>query len=500
MQEPCGGGPAWLLLRRAHDDGGRTGNCSWGLIKKGTDMKTTVFSRRRFLAGTGALLAAPMVLPSGCVYYPGGYRRRPSPSSCVNVGILGYGTMAQDNIGNFLNNDRVRVVSVCDVVSEGPYYGYKAERVGGREPGRRKVNAFYAQKLGKSDYNGCKVFSDFREMLQDRDLDAVCISTPDHWHALHTVWAAKAGKHIYGQKPLALTVREGRAMVNAVHKSGITFQTGAQSRSNDYFRMACEFVRNGRIGRLQRVEVGLNKGYGTFGKTPDQLSETPQDTPPYLDLDLWLGPAPARRYTPKIHLPMEWRYNLDYSCGMLTDFAAHQLDIMQWALNKDGIAPVAIENIRGRLPPMSETWNTIGVPFSFEIVYGDGTRVFVSSEYKYGCRFIGEGGKEIYVTNGRLETVPDSLRREKIRDDEIKLIRSGQQEKNFIENVYSGGKNISPVEAGFSAITPAVLAHIGMRLERPNLKWDAAHDRFVNDAEADLLLSREMRAPWTLDV
>jgi predicted dehydrogenase len=430
-----------------------------------------------------------------------GMARRPAPSERINVGILGYGTMAQDNIGNFLNNERVQVVSVCDPVSEGPLYGYKAERMGGREPGRRKVNGFYAEKTGKADYNGCTVFTDFREMLEDKNLDAVCISSPDHWHALHTVWAAKKGKHIYGQKPLYLTVTEGRAMVNAVKKAGITFQTGAQSRSNDYFRMACEFVRNGRIGKLQRVEVGLNKGHATFGKTPEQLSETPLETPPpYVAFDLWLGPAPLRKFTPKIHHPMQWRYNLDYSCGMLTDFAAHQLDIMQWALNKDGVAPVAIENITGRLPPVTDLYNTLAEPFSFEIVYADGVRVFVSSQYKYGCHFFGEGGKEIYVTNGKLETTPAELIREKVRDGEIRLIRSGQQEKNFIENIYTGGENISPVTAGFSSVMPAVLAHIGMRLERTNLKWDAAKDRFVNDAAADKFLMPHMRAPWTLEI
>jgi len=456
-------------------------------------------SRRRFMAGAGTLIAMPAIVSSGCLSM--GKGRRPPPSARINVGILGYGTMAQDNIGNFLNNDHVQVVSVCDPVSEGPLYGYKAERVGGREPGRRKVNAFYAEKTGKAAYNGCKVYGDFREMLEDKDLDAVCISTPDHWHALHTVWAAKKGKHIYGQKPLYLTVQEGRAMVKAVKKAGITFQTGAQSRSNDYFRMACEFVRNNRIGKLQRVEVGLCKGYGTFGKTPEQLSETPLATPPpYVDLDMWLGPAPKRLFTPKIHHPMQWRYNLDYSCGMLTDFAAHQLDIMQWALGKDGVEPVALENITGQLPPVTDVYNTMGGPFSFEIVYGDGVRVFVSSEYKYGCHFFGEGGKEIYVTGGKLETHPPELIREKVRDDEIKLIRSGQQEKNFIENIYSGGQNISPVTAGFSSVTPAVLAHIGMRLGRTSLKWDAANTRFVNDDKADKLLVPHMRAPWTLDV
>jgi len=456
-------------------------------------------SRRRFAAGAGTLLAMPVIVPSGCV--SACKCRRPPPSERVNFGMLGYGTMAQDNIGNFLHNDRVQLISVCDPVSEGPLYGYKAERVGGREPGRRKVNEFYAKQKERPGYDGCKVFSDFREMLDDPALDAVCVSTPDHWHALHTVWAAKKGKHIYGQKPLYLTVAEGRAMVRAVRRAGVTFQTGAQSRSNDYFRMACELVRNNRIGKLQRVEVGLNKGHATFGKTPEQLSETPLAKPPdYVDFDLWLGPAPERRFTPKIHHPMQWRYNLDYWCGMLTDFAAHQLDIMQWALGKDGIEPVAIENIKGRLPPASDLYNTLAEPFSFEIVYGDGQRVHVSSEYPYGCHFYGENGKKIYATNGKLETNPPELIREKIGEDEIRLIRSGQQEKNFIENIYSGGAPISPVEAGFSSLTPAVLAHIGMRLGRSSLRWQADKTRFVGDEAADKLLEPHMRGQWRLDV
>ncbi|MDD2597658.1 MAG: Gfo/Idh/MocA family oxidoreductase [Kiritimatiellae bacterium] len=459
----------------------------------------TKISRRRFISGAGTLLAMPMLVPSGCV--SACKSRRPLPSERINVGMLGYGTMAQDNIGNFLHNDSVQVISICDPVSEGPLYGYRAERMGGREPGRRKVNEFYAAKNEKPGYDGCKVFNDFREMLDDPSLDAVCISTPDHWHALHTIWAAKKGKHIYGQKPLYLTLLEGRAMVRAVQRSGITFQTGAQSRSNDYFRMACEMVRNNRIGKVQRIEVGLNKGHSTFGKTPEQLSERPLAKPPaYVDFDLWLGPAPERSFTPKIHHPMQWRYNLEYSCGMLTDFAAHQLDIMQWALNKDGEEPVALENIKGRLPPPTDLYNTIAEPFSFEIVYNDGVRVFVSTEYPYGCHFYGENNKKIYVTNGKLETNPAELVREKIKDDEIQLIRSGQQEKNFIENIYSGGVPISPVAAGFSSLTPAVLAHIGMRLERTSLKWQASKTRFEGDPEADKLLAPHMRGPWRLDI
>ena len=462
-------------------------------------MKPTI-SRRSFLAGCGAAFAAPAILPADVVGVKGGIARRPPPSERIHVGILGYGTMAQDNIGNFLYNERVQVISVCDPVSEGPLYGYRAERMGGREPGRRKVNDFYTEKTGKT-YNACKVFSDFREMLDDPELDAVCISTPDHWHALHTIWAAKKGKHIYGQKPLFLTVDEGRAMVAAVKKAGITFQTGAQSRSNDYFRMACELVRNNRIGKLQRVEVGLNKGWSNFGKTAEQQSETPWEKPPaYMDFDMWLGPAPLRKFIPKIHYPMQWRYNLDYSCGMLTDFAAHQLDIMQWALGKDGVEPVAIENIKGEMPPVTAVYNTIGTSFSFDIVYGDGTRVFVSSDIPYGCHFYGENGKTVYVTNGKLETNPPELMREKLREDEIHLIKSGQQEKNFIDAIYTNAENISPIPAGFSSVLPAVLAHIGMRTGQSKLRWDAAKGRFIDNPEADRYLTPHMRGDWTLAI
>lgn len=463
-------------------------------------MSKCCVSRRAFLGGCGAAVAMPMIVPAGSVHVKGVAAHRPPPSERVNVGIIGYGTMAQDNIGNFLYSDRAQVISVADPVSEGPLYGYRAERMGGREPCRRKVNEFYAKKTGKP-YNSCKVFSDFRELLDDPSLDAVLISTPDHWHALHTVWAAKKGKHIYGQKPLSLTIDEGRAMIAAVKEAGVTFQTGAQSRSNDYFRMASEFVRNGRIGKLQRIEVGLSKGWSTFGKKGDQMSETPWDKPPaYIDFDMWLGPAPERKFIPKLHHPMQWRYNLDYSLGMLTDFAAHQLDIMQWALNKDGEEPAAIENIKGEMPPANAVYNTMGSSFSFEIVYKDGVRVFVSSDISYGCHFYGENGKKIYVTNGKMETNPPELMREKLRPEEIHLIKSGQQEKNFIDAIYTNEKTISPVTAGYSAICPAVLAHIGIRTGQTKVQWDTAKGRFVNNKAGDRLLHPHMRGGWTLDI
>lgn len=467
-------------------------------------MQKQKLTRRDFLAGTGSLAAMPTIISSVCLGpRKGCAATRPAPSQRLNVGFIGYGTMAHDNIGNFLNNDNVQVVSVCDCNRESALYGYTAERHGGREPGRRRVNEFYAQKLGKPDYKGCNVYDDFREMLDKDDLDAVVISTPDHWHAIQTVWAARKGLHIYGQKPMSLCVAEGRLMADEVQKAGITFQVGSQQRSDTYFRMACEFVRNGRIGKLQRIEIGLPGGHSSWGKTPEQLSELPLAKPPEnfgaAGFDMFLGPARERPFIPAIHLPMTWRWNLDYSGGMITDWGAHHLDIMQWALGKDESGPVAVENLKSDIPPYESLFNTAG-HYSFEVVYEDGTRAFVSDQFPNGVRFVGEGGKEIFVTRGKLEMKPEALIREKIGKNEINLYKSGQHERNFIECVYSGKPTITTCEIGHRSITIAHLANIGLRLGRKQVKWNPKTERFVNDTEADTLLAAPMRGAWTLNM
>jgi predicted dehydrogenase len=446
------------------------------------------------------MLAVPTIIPSGCVSAQGVAARRPLPSERLNVGFIGYGTMAHDNIGNFLNNERVQVVSVADCNRESGLYGYRAERQGGREPARRRVNEFYAKKLDKPDYDGCKVYADFRELLDRDGLDAVAISTPDHWHAIQAIRAARKGKHIYGQKPMSLCIAEGRAMANEVAKAGVTFQVGSQQRSDNYFRMACEFIRNGRIGKLQKIVVGLPGGHSLFGKTGADASLDPlPQPPPHVDFDMWLGPARQRPFIPGLHNPLSWRASLDYSGGMITDWGAHHLDIVQWALGKDDSGPVAVENLESDLPPPDATFNT-AANYSFEVVYAEGTRVFVSNKNPNGVRFIGEGGKEIFVTRGKLEMTPQELIREKIQENEINLYKSGQHERNFIDCVYSGEPTITTCEIGHRSISIAHLANIGLRLGRKQVKWDPKAERFVGDAAADKLLAAPMRGKWTLDM
>ena len=219
-------------------------------------------SRRHFLAGAGALAAAPSIIPASAL----GKAGRPAPSARLNLGVIGYGTMAHDNIGNFLNNDHVQVVAVSDPNrGTDKLYGYNGQRGGGMVPCKERVDKFYAEKTGNAGYKGCKTFADFREML-DSDVDVVMISTPDHWHALQAIYAARKGKHVYCQKPMSLTIGQGKAMVRAVEETGITFQVGSQQRSSNEFRRACEFVRNGYIGKIKRVEIGLpGGGFNAWG-------------------------------------------------------------------------------------------------------------------------------------------------------------------------------------------------------------------------------------------
>ena len=450
-------------------------------------------SRRQFVTRLAAITAAPYIIPATALG-----KGRPAPSARLNVGFIGYGTQTHDNIGNFLHDDRVQVVSIADPNKGSGLYGYGGEREGGRDPGRRHVNTFYAQKLNNPGYDGCKAYNDFRELLDNDELDAVVITTPEHWHALQAVAAARKGLHIYGEKPLALCIDEGRAMVAAVKQHNVTFQVGSQQRSDDYFRMASEFIRNGRLGKLERIEVGMPGGRYLFGKQGIDASTEAQPHPPArLDLDLWLGPAPARPFTPLLHNPLGWRDNLDYAGGHITDWGAHHLDIVQWALGKDGSGPVAIENLKSDLPPRSAVVNTVN-DYAFEVVYAEGTRVFVSGRYENGIRFIGEGGKEIFVTRGKLETKPAELLREKITDSEIKLYVSGNHVRNFIDCIFSGAPTIATCEIGYRSNTIAHLANIGLRLGRDKVRWDPVKEVFINDADAGKLMRAPMRGDWSL--
>jgi predicted dehydrogenase len=331
-------------------------------------------------------------------------------------------------------------------------------------------------------------------MLGREDLDAVYIATPDHWHCPIALTAARLGKHIYGQKPLSLTIEEGRRMTRAVADAGVTWQTGAQQRSSIHFRTACELVRNGRLGRLKGIKVGIGAGHKDWSHLASR--KAPEPVPRELNWDLWLGPAPQQPYVPAL-MPVNWRHRFDLSGGYLTDWGAHHLDILQWALDMDTSGPVAIENVVATLPPVTDLYNT-ATAFSFDVVYANGVRANVSNRHRNGLLFEGENEKTIFVTRGILESKPDEIRREKIGPGEIHLYESQLHERNFIDHVYDAKPTISPVETGHRSITIAHLANIAIRLGRKSLRWDPAAEKIIGDPEASKLLSRPMRKEYAV--
>ncbi len=447
-------------------------------------------SRRQFLSTLLAAGAAPVFVPGEAL----GLGKRPAASERITLACFGGGTIAYGTINNFLQDDRVQVIAIADPADDLPFYGYRGELRGGRGPWKKSIEAHYAKATPGGSYKGCTAVEDFRELLARADIDAVNNSSPDHWHGVMTVLSARAGKHIYGQKPLSLTVGEGRAMCEAVKKAGVTWQTGSQQRSDIYFRMAAEFIRNQRLGKLEVVRVGLPGGHTNWNQHADK--QTPTPVPAGLNYDLWQGPAPMREYRPAL-LPLNWRHNYDYSGGMVTDIGAHHIDIAQWALGMDESGPVKFENLTATLPPATDLYNT-ATAFHFACVYANGVRMEVSDQFEGGLTFLGEGGKSIAITRGKLVTNPPELRAQKLKDGEIKLYESKQHERNFIDCIYSGQPTVAPIEAAHRTISIAHLANLGLRNGISSFAWNPETEKSDHDA-INAGLSRPLRAPWSLD-
>lgn len=453
-------------------------------------MNTT--SRRKFLQrsalATAGAAGFPMIVPSSVL----GAEGRTAPNSRINVAAIGTGNQGLNDIRSILGDDRVQVMAVCDVNRESP--GYWNGGVAGREPARRLVEKHYAEKLGVGAYKGCQTYTDFREVLANKDVDAVLLALPDHWHAIPTIEACKAGKDIYGQKPLSLTVVEGRAMSDAVKKHRRIFQTGSQQRSDARFRLACELVRNGRIGELKSVKCGLPPGRPDFGKTGER--KAPEPVPEGFDYDFWLGPAPAAPYAPaRCHVNFRWIY--DYSGGQVTDWGGHHPDIAQWGMNTEHTGPVEIRNASGEFPP-DPLWNT-ATEYAFECVYANGVVLSISSKNRMGVTFEGTQGK-VYVTRGAIEAEPASLLQTQFGPNEPRLPESRDHFRNWVDCILSRQAPVAPIEAAHRSISICHLGNIALRLKRSVLRWDPAQELIIGDPEAFQMLSRPYRAPWKLEM
>jgi predicted dehydrogenase len=421
-------------------------------------------SRRRFLRASADSLALPFFGGCGLADEP----KKPA-SERINLGFIGVGTMGRGHLGTFLGMGDVQVVAVCDVVKER------------RDDAKQRVEKRYGEGK-KATFKGCAEYTDFRKLLEHPGLDAVLIATPDHWHTIPCILAARAKKDIYCEKPLTHTVAEGRRIVNEVEKGNVIFQTGSQQRSefNNYFRRAVELVRNGRIGKIKSINIGVGD--------PNRPCDLPtQEAPEGTDWDFWLGPAPERGYNEILcpkgihnHFPA-WRNYREYAGGGLADMGAHHFDIAQWALDMDGSGPVEV------IPPDDPK-----APSGLKFIYANGVEMVHGG--KYDCEFIGEKGT-IRAGRGYLTSDPADIVKEPIAAREFHVYASSDHRRNWIECIRSRKSTICPADVGNRSAAVCHLGNIGYQLRR-RLKWDPAKEQFVDDAEANKLTTREPREKW----
>ena len=438
--------------------------------------KTNVVTRRQFLKGS-AVAATGFLAPA---IVPASVFGADAPSNRITIGFVGVGRMGSDDMRELLGFKEAQIVAVCDVDSN---------RV---RNAQKTVEAHYAKQNSGGTYKGCATCGDYRELVARDDIDAVCVVTPDHWHALPAIAAAKAGKDIFLQKPLTLTIREGRVISDTVRRYNRIFQVGSQQRSDARFRQACELVRNGRVGKLHTVKVG-------FGTDPGTGPEPPMPVPDNLDYDMWLGPAPWAAYTEKRVHPQKdydrpgWLRIAAYGAGMITGWGAHHNDIAQWGMGTEYTGPVEIQGQTEY--PKDGLWDVHG-DFSIEYTYANGVKVICTDNRKNkdGITFEGDQGW-VYVTRGRIDAQPKSLLTSTIGPDEIRLYKSNNHKANWLECIKSRAETIAPVEIAHRSCTVCLLGEIAMRLGR-KLKWDPDAEQFIGDDTANRMLWRPMRSPW----
>jgi predicted dehydrogenase len=453
---------------------------------------TKLTKRGLIKAGLATAVAAgfPAIVPSTVF-------GQHAPSKRINVGAIGNGRISRGHdMPEVLKDSRARIVAVSDV---------EAHRM---EEGKQFVNDFYAKQTGKP-YDGVKTFANYHDLLADKDIDAVIVSTPDHWHAIMGIHAVKAGKDVYLQKPASLTIAEGRALSDAVNASGRILQIGSQQRTNmPQFRKAAEWVRNGRIGQITRVEIGLPGD-------PAGGDPTPQPIPEGLNYDAWLGSTPYVPYTlDRVHPRTGydrpgWLRLRQFGAGMITGWGSHHVDSAHWGMDTEYTGPVEVwcDHVEY---PTAGLWDVHG-KFRTEALYANGVRMSISGDYPNGIKYIGTKGW-LFVSRGdaaatasdpksgkakALDASDPKILTSVIGPDEIKLYTADEQHTNWLDCIISRKPPISPAEMGHRACSTCLVHDIAMVLKR-KVYWDPVAERFRNDDEANAMLSRPMRAPYTI--
>jgi predicted dehydrogenase len=465
----------------------------------------TKLNRRNFITRTSAALVLPLLLPS-CATSRG---QCASANSRINIGVVGWGMQGPSNTKNFLNLSDCHVVAACDL---------------DRNALREAVDTVNKQYQNQD----CVAYHDYKEMMARADIDAVMLAVPDNWHELVATHAARMGKDIYGEKPLAKTIREQQCIVRAVEKNDRIWQTGSWQRSGATFRKAAEIVRNGLIGKVTHVEVGLPAGYADFKHTApelraklaaypeyaDDFSKIVPGTeawniavtapPPELDYETWIGPASMEPYI-KQRVHMNWRWNYDTGGGQLLDWVGHHLDIAHWGLGFDRSGPSEVEG-HGDFPARDALWNTCP-KYRIEMQYPDDITITMAGGYddiKGGTKWIGTDGWVWVDRSGFAASNPEWKKYKNLPDDlaKIRIYDYGAKGpvdhwQNFLDCVKSRKETIAPVQTAHHSATPGHLGLISMLVGR-KLRWSVKHEKILDDAEASKLTTRAYRAPYVM--
>jgi len=420
--------------------------------------------RRAFLrngVAAGAVCALPAIVPSSVF-------GENAPSNRITIGIIGTGSQGILNLKAFLRRPSAQVTAVCDVD-----YAHREE----------------ARKIGRLSADSS--YNDFRELLARADVDAVAVCTPDQWHVPISIAAAKAGKDIYCEKPLAYTVAEGRVLCDIVKRYERVLQTGSHQRSDNNFRNACELVRNGRIGKLHTIKVEIPEN-----SRPNPLTWKTEPPPAGLDYDLWLGPAQYRPYI-REGCHYNWHFIYDFGGGQLTNWGAHAIDIAQWGNGTDLTGPVEVSGT-GEFP--KEGLFETPLSYDIEYKYANGVRLLCKTGkakiQESPVRFEGTEGW-IFVSRESFFSQPASVVQSTAGPNEVHLYRSRDHHQNFLDCIRLRTKPAADVETGHRSVTVCHLGSIAVRLGQ-KLQWDPIKEHFINGAEADKMLGRPMRSPWCL--
>ena len=454
-------------------------------------MKRRNFIKKATTTAAGAI-AIPTIVPSSVF-------GKNAPSNKINVGQIGCGRIARDHdMPGTMQHDISRIIAVSDL---------DRNRM---EDGKLLVENYYSKKKGSDNYMDVKMYSDYKEMLLNKDIDAVIISTPDFWHSQPAIEAALAGKDIYLQKPTSLTITEGRLLSDIVHKQGAILQVGTQQRSSSQFRVAAELVRNGRIGKLHTVKIGLPGD--PSGPEADEMP-----IPESLNYDMWLGSTPEVPYTEIGVHPQKgygrpgWLRIEQYGAGMITGWGQHHYDSAAWGMDTEFTGPVSVEAVAQF--PKSGLWNVHG-DFMVKQEYENGITVFTSGGYTNGIRYEGTDGW-IFVSRGNymasasdpvdveksakaLDASDPAILKSDIKENEIHLYESKEQHGNWLDCIQSRKQPISPVEIGHRACSVCLVSHIAMKIPGV-LQWDPKTEKFINNDLANSMLSRPQRYPSGTD-